>query len=629
MKLGKLLTIITSVLLLFSACDRLDKVREIPVNDFFKTQEKTAYRISPDGAFISYLQQKDGESVLMVESVMDGNPKEIIRSTGKNISFYAWVSDDELIYYKEVNSGVRKSDLYIISKDGKNERQLTYNEERRMQVLDEQLIDGKFLLIASNKRDSAVIDVYRLNVRDGKFEMAAKNPGNITRWITDRAGKLRLAISSDGVNETFLYRLNEQEAFRPVLSNSNATYVRPVAFSENYPNIIYAISNSGRDKNALVEIDCNTGKETKVLFENDSLNVVDAQYSRSRKKMVFVVYETWKKQKHYLDAGVKALYDKLDELLPNTETRISDRDKNDNVLIVRTFTDRNPGSYYLFFVNEGKIRKLGDFNPSINEQEMSKMEPIKFKSRDGLDIEGYLTLPLYKSPTNLPLVVIPNSGPGVRNSWGYNAEVQFLANRGFAVLQINARGSAGYGKNFYVAGFKQLGLKINDDYEDGVKWLVKKNIIDQKKVAIYGSGFGGFIALSSVYRNPGTYTVAASNAGILNMFGYLKSFPAYYNANLHARYEIYGDPRLDNEYLNKVSPIFNVDKIKTPIFINVNVKDTRLSPAEGIQFIKQLQKQNTKVTYIENQDQPFSPRRDENRQKLYTQLEEFLSANLK
>ncbi|RZL03333.1 MAG: S9 family peptidase, partial [Pedobacter sp.] len=326
-----------------------------------------SYRVSPDGAYISYLKQDGKQTNLFVEPVNGGEIIQVTRSEGRKVNFYSWVSNDELIYYKEQTGAGRRADLFIISRDGKNERQLTSNEKSRMQVLDDQLIDGKFLLIASNRRDSAVIDVYRLNVRDGKLEMAAKNPGTITDWITDADGKLRLATSSNGVNETLLYRPDEQHEFKPILSNTFSTTVRPLAFSESTPNIIYAISDAGRDKSALVEIDCNTGKETKVLFSNDSLNVIDAQYSRINKRMVFVVYETWKRQKHYLDEKVKELYTDLDALLPNTESRITDRDRNENIFIVRTFTDRNPGSYYLYFANEKRIRKLGDFNSSIRE----------------------------------------------------------------------------------------------------------------------------------------------------------------------------------------------------------------------------------------------------------------------
>lgn len=614
-------------LLLFS-CDQQEKVRVIPVNDFFKAQEKFSYKVSPDGKYYSYLRQDANNSVLVVEEVDGGVGKEIANSGGIGSFFYAWASNDELIYYKELNAGERQRNLFINSKDGTNERQLTKNEKSRFQILDEQLIDDKYLLFASNRRDSAVLDVYRLNVRDGKVEMAAKNPGNISRWITDRSGKLRMAISTDGVNETLLYRSTEQLSFKPIQTNSITTTIKPVVFSESNPNIIYAISNAGRDKNALVEIDCNTGKETNVLFEVDSLNVVDAQYSKTRKKMAFVVSETWKRQKHFLDAEVENLYKKLDELLPNTEIRISDRNVNDDVLIVRTFTDKNPGSYYLFFVNEGRIRKLGDFNPSIHETEMSDMEPIRFVSRDGVNLEGYLTLPLHKNPKKLPLIVLPHGGIGSRNSWGYNAEVQFFANRGYAVLQVNFRGSGGYGKKFYLSGFRQMGLKINDDIEDGVKWLVKEGVVDAKNVAIYGSGFGGFIALSSTYRNPGTYAAVASNSGTLNMYSFLKSLPPIYNVNLKFVHDMYGNPAEDNVYMNDVSPIFQADKIKVPAFIYVNTKDSRANPGDAIQFVKQLRKNKNSVTFVENQDPPFSPRRNENRQKLYAALEDFLSKHL-
>ncbi|RYE41152.1 MAG: S9 family peptidase [Sphingobacteriales bacterium] len=223
---------------------------------------------------------------------------------------------------------------------------------------------------------------------------------------------------------------------------------------------------------------------------------------------------------------------------------------------------------------------------------------------------------------------MPHGGPGGRNSWGYNAEVQFLANRGYVVLQVNYRGSSGYGKAFLSSGFKQLGAKINDDLEDGVHWLAKEGVIDPKRVAIYGSGFGGFIALSSVYRNPGTYAAAASNSGVLNLFSYLKSIPPFFQANLKMYYDMFGNPELDNGYMNQVSPIFQAERINIPVFIGVNTKDTRSNPGDAIQYVKQLQKQHANVTYFENSEPPFSAKRDEARQKFYTSLEHFLAANL-
>ena len=612
----------------FTACKQKEQVRIIPVADFFKSQERGSYAISPDGKLLSYLKVQGKKQNLFVEDLSSGKSVQVTQLQEKNINYYSWVSDDELIYYKEKGGAERLSDIFIINKEGGEERKLSDNGKSRMRVLKDELIDDKFLLVSSNKRDSTVFDVYRLNVRDGKMEMAARNPGNITDWITDSRGKLRLATSSDGVNETLLYRDTETHVFKPVITNNFKTTLKAIAISDDRPNIVYAISNVNRDKNALIELDCITGKENKVLFRNDTLNVVDAQYSESKKRISFVVCETWKKEKYYLDSSAKQLYKKLDKLLPGTESRVIGRDKAESTFIVRTFTDKNPGSYYLYFANKGTIRKLSDFNPYVKESEMSKMRAVSFTSRDGLKIQGYLTLPLRESAENLPVVVLPHNGPGMRNSWGYNAEVQFLANRGYAVFQINYRGSTGYGKSFTAAGFKQWGAKIKDDITDGVQWLIAEKIANPKRIAIYGTGFGGYIALNSLYSSPGMFACGGSNSGVINLFSYLKSIPPFLKTNLQMYYEIIGNPVTEVDYMRQASPVFHADKFKVPVFIAQSPKDLAGNSAEAIQFVKELQKRNVKVTYLEKEYNESFTKGEEVRQKLYAGLEQFLSANL-
>lgn len=613
---------------LFAACKQKEQVRIIPVADFFKSQERGYYALSPNGKILSYLKMVDNKQNLFVEDLSSGKSMQITKVEDKNINYYSWVSNDELIYYKEKGGAERLSDIFIINKEGAEERKLSDNGQSRMRVLKDELIDGKFLLVSSNKRDSTVFDVYRLNVRDGHMEMAAKNPGNITDWITDSRGKLRLATSSDGVNETLLYRDTETRVFKPVITNNFKTTLKPIAIAGDRPHIVYAISNVNRDKNALVELDCTTGKENKILFRNDTLNVVDAQYSESKKRISFVVCESWKKEKYYLDSSAKQLYKKLDKLLPGTESRIIGRDKAESAFIVRTFTDRNPGSYYLYFAGKGTIRKLSDFNPYVKESELSNMRPVSFIARDGLKIQGYLTLPLNKAAANLPVVVLPHNGPGMRNSWGYNAEVQFLANRGYAVFQINYRGSTGYGKSFNAAGFKQWGEKIRDDISDGVKWLIAEKIANPKRIAIYGTGFGGYIALNSLYSSPEMYACGGSNSGVINLFSYLKSIPPFLKTNLQMYYEIIGNPVTEVDYMRQASPVFHADKFKVPVFIAQSPKDLAGNSAEAIQFVKELQKRNVKVTYLEKENNESSASGEEVRQKLYAGLEQFLSANL-
>ncbi len=625
---------------LFFACGQKQQVRVIAVNDFFKSPERSFYTISPDGKSLSYLKLQDKKQNLFVDDIATGKSTQITRVDGNNISNYFWVSDHELIYYKDKDGPGRQSDIFIVNVEGTLERQLNEHVDNvksavndaklktKMRVIKDQLIENKYLLVSSNKRDSTVFDVYRLNVRNGKMEMAARNPGNITNWITDAKGKLRLATSSDGVNQTLLYRENENQPFKPVITNNFKTKIEPIAFAESNPNLIYVISNVNRDKNALVQLDCKTGKESKVLFSSDTLNVVEAQYSKSKERMAFVVCETWKKEKYYLDDSVKQFYTILDKFFPATEYKIVDRDKAENIYVIRTFTDRNPGSYYLYFAATGHLKKLSDFSPSIKEEEMCMMKPISFTSRDGVNIHGYLTLPLNKPAENLPVVVLPHNRPEGRDSWGYNAEVQFLANRGYAVFQVNYRGSSGYGKEFMAAGFKQWGCKIKNDINDGVKWLIDQKVADPKRIAIYGTGFGGYIALNSAYSSPGIYTCAASNSGVINLFSYLKAVPPFFKANLQMVYEVIGDPVTDVEHMRLVSPVFHADKIDIPVFIAQNVKDPRVNSGEVIHFVKELKKRNISVTYLEKDNNTFLVKSEETRQKLYLALEQFLNVNL-
>lgn len=611
------------------ACNKKNTVREIPINDFFKTQDRAIYRLSPNGKYLSYLKLEDKKQQLVVEDLENGTITSVSNPEERNISFYCWVSNQDLIYYKEKEDSRFQTDLYIVNKNGTEERLLNGNEQSKIRLLEDQLIDDKFLLITSNKRDSTVFDVYRLNVRDGKMFIAAKNPGNFTNWLTDSKGKLRMAISTDGVNESVWYRENEDVPFKKIITNNFKTTLQPVAFSENKPNTIYAISNMDRDKNALVEIDCISGKEKSVLFANDTLNVVDSQYSRQRGKMDYVVYETWKKEKHYLDEDAKNRYQALDKLIPEAESRIIHHDKDEKHFIIRTFTDRSPGSYYLYYAEKNHLKKLRDLNPSIKEEEMCEMKPISYLTNDGFRINGYLTLPLHQKAENLPVVVMPHNGPGQRNSWGFNTDVQFLANRGYAVLQVNYRGSTGYGKEFYAAGFKEWGLKIQQDVDAGVEWLIDQKIADPNRIAIYGYGFGGFIAVNGAIANPKLYKCAGSSSGILNLFSYLKTIPPFLTSNLQMLYEIVGNPDKDAEYMRQVSPVFHADKVKIPVFITQSSKDPRINGNDAVQFVKELKKQSLPVTYLEKEESKTALNREENRKKSYAALELFLQDNLR
>ena len=611
--------------ILFGAsCDTQKKPRIIPVADFFKNPEKTAFSISPDGNYISYLQPYNDRLNIFVQTADGNDVVRLTSDTSHNIAYYFWANNNEILYLKNAGSD---SDLglFAVKKDGADNRSLINFKNSKIGLITPRAYSND-ILVALNMRDSTVFDAYRMNINTGKLSLLVRNPGNITDFYADSSGKLRLALTSDGVDETLIYRKTETGDFSPVIKNNFKTSINFLGFSKD--SCIYILTNQNRDKKALVELNCNTGKEHRELYSNPQVDVSEGSYSRSKNKMVFVGYESWKKERHYLDEGTKEMYGRLERLLPDTEIKVTDQDSAGRKFIIRTYTDRNPGTYYLYTRDDNKLKNLGDINSSIKQDEMAQMKPISYKSRDGLTINGYLTLPLNMPEKDLPVVVMPHGGPSMRNTWGYNSEVQFLANRGYAVFQMNFRGSTGYGKSFWIAGFKEWGGKIQDDITDGVKWLISKEIADPDRIAIYGASFGGFSALHGLCFNPDLYSCGASYSGLTNLFTYVKGIPPYYKPYQQMYFEMVGDPEKDADYFRNTSPIFHTDRIKVPVLIAQGTKDARVNVNETNQFVKELKKRKVPVTYILKEDERHFFKKPENRIEFYQQLEMFLENNL-
>lgn len=614
------------MLLMMASCSLDDTKERIPLETFFAAPDKTSFLVSPDGEFISYLKPENNRIHIYVETWDRKNTIQLTCDTNSNIPSYFWASNDEILYLK---TGPANKDAALISVkiDGSRNKQLISAVNSRIRIITNSKVFDNHVLVALNQRDSTVFDAYRLNIKTGKLSMLSKNPGNITKWYSDPNGKLRMAIASDGVNETLLYRDSENQKFNSVITNNFKTTILPLAFSLDN-DCIYALSNQNRDKMALVELDCKTGKEHRTIYSNPDVDVSEAVFSVRNGKLLYAGYEKWKKELHYLDESFKNIFKKLDLLLPNTEIRLISSDLAERKFIVRTYTDRNPGSFYQYTPGNNKLVKLSDINPQLLEEDMSEMKPIIFKTRDSLLVNGYLTLPKGKKSENLPVVVLPHSSSDGRNSWGYNSEVQFLANRGYAVFQINFRGTKGYGKNFWIAGFKEWGGKMQNDITDGVRWLISEKIADPNRIAIYGYSFGGFSALHGLVNRSNLYQCGASYSGFTNLYTYLKDIPPYFRPYQQMYYETVGNPEKDSEYFRAVSPVFHTDKIKVPVLIAQGARDPRVNMNETNQFVKELKKKNVPVTYILKEDEGHYFRNIENRLEFYRELEVFLDKNL-
>jgi len=341
-----------------------------------------------------------------------------------------------------------------------------------------------------------------------------------------------------------------------------------------------------------------------------------------------VAFTTWKSEYNFFDAQREAQQKKLENKLNGYEVAIVSNSKAEDKSLVLSYNDKTYGSYYFYDNNTDQLTKLADMSPWLNEADLCDMKPISYQSRDGLTIHGYLTLPKGVLAKNLPVVVNPHGGPWARDEWGFNPEVQFLANRGYAVLQMNFRGSVGYGREFWAASFKEWGLKMQDDITDGVNWLVKEGIADSKRVAIYGGSYGGYATLAGAAFTPDLYACAIDYVGVSNLFTFMQTIPPYWKPFLDMMYEMVGDPVKDKALMEKVSPVFHVDKIKCPLFVAQGANDPRVNKAESDQMVEALKKRNIEVTYLVKDNEGHGFSNEENKFEFYSTMEDFLKKHM-
>jgi dipeptidyl aminopeptidase/acylaminoacyl peptidase len=600
--------------------------KKIPMRDFFKNPEKTAFLISPDGKYISHVEPYERRMNIFVQKTSDGKAKRITSVTDRDLSGYFWKGNDRLLFIKDFG-GDENFHLFAVDREGNSMKDLTPFESVRVEIIDNLEDNETDVLIQMNKRDREVFDAYRLNTVTGELTLAAQNPGNISGWVTDHDGKIRIATTTDGVNTSILYRESEKDTFRTIMTTTFKESFGPLFFTFDNKNI-YAASNLGRDKAVIVEYDIANNKEVKVLFEHPDVDVSGMNYSRLHKVLTEISYVTWKLERKFLDKQTEYIYESLQKKLPGYDVSIVSNNKNEDVFTVSTSSDRSRGAFYIYEKKSGKLTKLADRSPWLNEKNLAEMKPIKYISRDGLTINGYLTLPKGKAPKNLPVVVNPHGGPWARDQWRFNSEVQFLANRGYAVLQMNFRGSTGYGKKFWEISFKQWGKTMQDDISDGVKWLVDKGIADPKRVAIYGGSYGGYATLAGLAFTPDLYACGVDYVGVSNLFTFMKTIPPYWKPYLDMLYEMVGDMKKDSLLLVSASPIFHVDNIKAPLFVAQGKKDPRVNINESNQIVDALKKKGIDVPYLVKDNEGHGFRNEENRFDFYEAMEKFLEKHL-
>ena len=593
----------------------------LPMEDFFRNPDTAAFSISPDGTRLAFARPWEHRMNVYVREISTGVEKRITSATERDIAGFFWKGNDRIVYAQD-SGGDENFHVYITDIKGGEARDLTPFDKVKAGILDDLEDDPVHMLIEMNNRNPEIFDVYRCNINTGELELLAENPGNITGWMTDHNGKLRGAAATDGVNTSILYRTTEAEDFRVLITTNFKETFTPVMFA--YDNkIMYVESNLSWDKTAIYTFDPEKNEILDLIFEHDEVDVGGIIHSKKRKKITGFVYLTDRRHYKFVDAEREVLQKSLEAFFPNYEVGVADIDDDERRVIVRTYSDRTRGTYYLFDRQDNSMSKLADLSTWLKEENMAPMKPITYTARDGLTIHGYLTLPVGVNQENLPLVVIPHGGPSARDAWGFDSEVQFLANRGIAVLQVNFRGSVGYGKAFWQAGFKQWGRKMQDDVTDGVLWAVEQGIADKNRLAIYGGSYGGYAALAGAAFTPELYACAVSYVGPSNIFTLLESIPPYWKPFIEMEYEEIGDPSKDKELLEEVSPVFHAEQIKIPLFVAQGANDPRVNKAESDQIVEAVRKAGKEVVYMVKDNEGHGFHNEENRFDFYRTLEEF------
>jgi dipeptidyl aminopeptidase/acylaminoacyl peptidase len=633
----------------------------VPVETFVAGSDFSRARLSPDGRIVACLQEIDGDQWLVMLDLDNKksarvNPGHTVNGLRKEVSAFRWVSDRRISFVTTVFDGQSFTGVSAVDYDGKNWKAFAgpdVNPYERNPFLATQIIhsfgnEGQEVLMLdrgfNDASDVMFPDVVRVSTLSGVVRTVVKNPGKVTRWVPDRDGVVRLGITrGDNGRSGVIYREDEKTPWRTMPPPDGIRGgVSPLGFSPDGRRLIVAAENDQR-RRALYYYDIEAGKLGDVIASHpqfdiipergapaiDGVSLASPVTSELSENVIGIRYLTEGPKMLWFDAGFEALQAAIDGLLKETVNLIISRSRDEKRFLVLAFSDRNPGTYYLIDLKGQKpaVLKLSERMAGFPIAAMAPMYPVKYPARDGETIHGYLTLPLGEKKTGLPLVVMPHGGPFVRDFWNCNPMVQFLANRGYAVLQMNFRGSPGYGTEFYRKGKREIGRGMQDDIEDGTRWAIEKKFADPGRIAIVGGSYGGYAALFALGHNPELYRCGISINGVTDWTDIIKERRGdeYKYAYQFFR-EWIGDPKL--EFLETVSPVTFAPKITAPLFIVQGKEDRTVPPKQARKLVDALEKAGRppQTLYVSGEGHSF--RKEKNRAKLYSEMEKFLAKHL-
>ncbi len=626
--------------------DYLDKLPPLIDRDvFFGDPEIAAGRISPDGKHISFLKTYKGHLNIWVKGVDEAfeMARPMSADTTRPVFRYFWTRDGKYLMYIQDKGGNENFHAYVIDPTEKPEegmdvpaaRDLTPVDGIRVTFYSFPKSEPDILYLGLNDRDERYHDVYRVTISTGERELVWENTEAMSGFEFDREGKLRMATreTEDGGTEFFRVEGKDLVSVYTVTNEEQAYIVR---YHEDGKRA-YMVTNKGaeNDLSQLVFFDPKTGKTE--LIETDPEKEVDfggALFSRATDELIATTYEGSRVRIYWKNKEFEKAYKKLKKDLKKEvgdgDIYITSSTNDDRYHTIAVTSDTNPGVAYLFDMKDGKTEFLYKPRPKLPSEHLANMKPVKFTSRDGLTIHGYLTTPKGIKAKNIPVIINPHGGPWARDSWGYNPEAQFFANRGYGVFQINFRSSTGYGKAFFNAGKKKWGEEMQNDITDGVKYLIDEGIADPNKVAIYGGSYGGYATLAGLAYTPDLYACGVDYVGVCNLITLLQSIPPYWETARKFFNEHVGDPENpeDVERMKRQSPLFSADKITAPILIVQGANDPRCKMPESQQIVIALRDLDRDVEYLVAADEGHGFAGVDNRTAFQVAMEKFWSKHL-
>jgi dipeptidyl aminopeptidase/acylaminoacyl peptidase len=606
----------------------------LPVETFFKKANIAQVTFSPDGKRIACLVPYERRMNLAVIDLEKKTKNLLTTFKDNDVGSLLWANDQRLIFTK-TSDGQPGAAVYAINRDGTEgvllvggaaeagtERQANSEFRGLLARLPD---DPRNFLVLGALSGAQGPDVCVMNLKTGKLTLEIANPGWVRRWILDRNRVVRAAVAVQGATTTVLLRDPTKGTFTPVHSHQeDAPGWLPLAFDGDNRTLFVA-SNLGRDTRAVYRFDTQTRTLGELVHADPVYDVESVLWDEAKKKIVAIPVNAERPRLHWLDPESAALQQRIDTSLRDTVNRLLVASPDGSRRLVSATSDRDPGVYYLFDSTTKKIEELAVLKPGIDPDQMAPMKPVSFKSRDGLTIHAYLTLPVGREPKKLPLVIHPHGGPyGIRDSWGFNAEVQFYANRGFAVLQVNFRGSGGYGDTFERAGWKRWGLEMQDDLTDAVKWALAEGIADPARVVIAGASYGGYATMAGLAFTPELYCAGINYLGRVNIADKISDQETKSSRHWFATRIGDLDNAADRKRLRETSPVFFAERINAPVLMAYGKNDTQVRIDQGYGMEAALKKAGKTFEFFIEEKEGHGFRKEELSIAHYTRIDAFL-----